>query len=288
MNIKERLSELKKQADGGTPAGAPPKPTTDPGPNKKWVFNRKTMGWEARDVNDQTIYEAVGSVKEQWAHYMDDRDSLLVAAQWDPKDENSMDWTEANMLKETIAHYQEKHKGKEISVIESDWQSGNVFVEVKGFKKTQAAKEVYAKLEGECVTCPIDESKIEVAACRGAGGEACPFYLKREASELCSFKKLGASQPSTLDQYINDVNKREQVIKVASAILDKMPAPRKASTPTFTIEKDETYKPVYRLASVERLGHKGQVIKKNTDGSFKVRWENGNTGAYWAAELNAL
>jgi hypothetical protein len=299
VDIKKRLSELKKKADIGLgvgtststsvgempPSGAPPKPTQDPGPGMKWVLNRTTMGWEAKKMSDPNIYEAVGSVKTQWEHYASEEDSLFVAAQWDPKDENNMDWDADNVRKDVLDFAKEKYK-KEAKIHDLDWESGLVLFEIKAAKKT-AAKEVYAELKGECVTCPIDDSNIEVNACRGAGGEPCPFYLKREASELCSFKKLGTNGSTSLDQYISEVHLKENIIKVANSVLNISPAPKRGIKQGYTIQKDENYVPVTRLANVERLGHKGQVMKKNADGSFKVKWENGSEGVFWAQELTA-
>jgi hypothetical protein len=301
VDIKKRLSELKekRKADyamtttdvgdpGGAtmpPSGVPPKPTSDPGPNMKWVLNRKTNGWEARPMNDPNIYEAIGSVKPQWEHYASEEDSLFVAAQWDPKDENNMDWDASTVRKEVLAFAKEKY-GKEAKIHDLDWESGIVLLEVKQAKRAPV-KEVYAELKGECVTCPIDDSSIEVNACRGAGGEPCPFYLKREASELCSFKKLGTNGSTSLDQYISEVHKKETIIKIANMVLNVSHSPKKASKQGYTIPKDENYVPVTRLATVERLGHKGQVMKKNADGSFKVKWEDGNEGVYWSQELTA-
>jgi hypothetical protein len=300
VDIKQRLSELKKKkADysmgvGTTnspdmsempPAGAPPKPTQDPGVGMKWVLNRTTMGWEAKKDSDPNVYEAVGSVKSQWEHYASEEDSLFVAAQWEPKDENNTDWDAENIRKEVLAFAKEKYK-KEAKIHDLDWETGIALFEIKQAKRAPV-KEVYAELKGAEVVCPIDDSKIEVNACRGAGGEPCPFYLKREASELCSFKKLGTNGSTSLDHYISEVHHKEAIIQVANAVLNASHAPKRMVKAGYTIQKDENYVPVTRLASVERLGHKGQVMKKNADGSFKVKWEDGKEGVYWAQELTA-
>jgi hypothetical protein len=292
MNIKDRLQTLKEQSQKRV-AQKPsvPKPTTDPGIGKSWKWNLTKMVWEARPQNEPTEFQAVesGKVTEQWSHYSSKDDSLFVAAQWDLKDENNQNWDANLMGKEILAHVTKKYK-KEAKIIDLDWESGFALVQIENAQKKQASVEVYAELKDETTVCPMDETKIEVHACRGTlSNESCPFYMKADQKEFCSFKKFGAVQEKTsLDQFIEKNKQREASLRVASAVLNALSVPKFDRKASFTVPKEEGYKPVTRLARVVKGSNQGLVEKKNKDGSFQIKWDNGKEGAYWAHELNVI
>jgi len=173
--------------------------------------------------------------------------------------------------------------------LDLDWESGLVLVQIANAKRPAASIEVYAELKDEMPICPIDENKVEIHACRGTKGDsACPFYIKASEKDYCTFKKFGAAQVKTsLDEFIEQNKKREVSLRIATAVLNVLPVPKKVSA-AIVMPKDDEYKPVTRRATVVKGSHKGVVAKKNKDGSFMVKWDDGKQGAYWAHELTVI
>lgn len=291
MNIKDRLQTLKEHKQHRV-AQRPsvPKPTTDPGAGKAWKWNLTTMVWEARPQNEPTEFQAVaGKVTEQWSHYAAADDSLFVAAQWDLKDSNNQNWDANTIAREVLAHVEGKYK-KKAKIIDLDWESGFSLVQIENAEKPKAGVEVYAELKSEAPICPMDEAKIEVHACRGTYSDgACPFYMKADQKEFCSFKKFGNSnEKTTLDQFIEKNKNKEASLRMATAVLSALSVPKFDRKAAFVVPKEEGYKPVTRLATVVKGNHQGVVQKKNKDGSFIVKWQDGKEGAYWAHELDVI
>jgi hypothetical protein len=293
MNIKDRLQQIKEQRHTRVAdKPAVPKPMTDAGAGKTWKWNTAKTIWEARPQNEPQEYMAVdaGKVTEQWSHYSSQDDSLFVAAQWDLKDANNTKW-DANVIgKEVLAYIAKKYGNRKAKILDLDWEAGFSLVQIENAQKARPGIEVFAELKAECVTCPIDTSKIEVKACRGTSGdEPCPFYLKANAKEFCSFKKFGAvSDKTSLDEFIETNKKRETSLRIASAVLSVLSVPQMEKKASFSVPKEEGYKPVTRLAKVAKGNAIGTVQKKNKDGSFAIKWNDGKEGAFWAHELNVI
>ena len=292
MNIKDRLQTLKEQRHHRV-AQRPsvPKPTTDPGAGKSWKWNLTKTVWEARPQNEPTEFQAVesGKVTEQWSHYAAADDAMFVAAQWDLKDTNNTNWDANTITREVLAYVEKKYQ-KKASIIDLDWESGFSLVRIENAKTPKAGVEVFAELKSDAPICPMDAVKIEIHACRGTFGDsACPFYMTADKKEYCSFKKFGSvNEKTTLDEFIDQNKKREASLRMATAVLNALSVPKMDKKASFVVPKEEGYKPVTRLATVVKGSHQGVVQKKNKDGSFVVKWENGIEGAYWAHELNVV
>jgi hypothetical protein len=294
MNIKERLQTLKEQQVSKAAQNIPPKPPSDPGAGMKWKLAKLpdgSMTWEARPAAqepNEVPAVVAGKVTEQWSHYSSDDDSLFIAAQWDLVDENNQDWTAETVKREVLAHMVTKYGEKRIAkIIDLDWESGIAIVQVAKINDTRPGIELAAKLD-EFPVCPIDDKRIEIHACRGTTtGESCPFHQTASTNDYCTFRKYGMvnEEKTTLDEFIEKNKKREASLRIASAVLSALSLPKMERKASVAIPKDESYQPVTRRAHVVKGAHKGVVSKKNKDGSFIVKWEDGKEGAYWAHEL---
>jgi hypothetical protein len=295
MNIKERLQTLKEQQTSKAAQNIPPKPPSDPGAGMKWKLTKLpdgAMTWEARpsaqEPGEVPAVVSAGKVTEQWSHYSSDDDSLFIAAQWDLIDENNQDWNAETVKRDVLAHITKKYGQKQANILDLDWESGVAIVQLAQMKHPKAGIEVAAELKDEHPVCPIDDKRIEIHACRGTTtGESCPFYQTASAKDYCTFRKYGAvtEEKTTLDQFIEKNKKREASLRIASAVLSALSLPKMERKASVAIPKDESYQPVSRRAKVLKAGHKGIVSKKNKDGSFIVKWDDGKEGAYWAHEL---
>src|SRR5208282_995494 len=146
MDIKERLESARVRHAVATPSV--PKPTSDPGPNNVWAFDEKTQGWVAKPKNDPKGFETMGNVIETLKYYNENEDSLLITAEWNPKDENKENWDAEIMRREVIAHIEQKHKAKKAEFIEFDWQTGLSIIKISNVKRP-GVKVVFAELKAE-------------------------------------------------------------------------------------------------------------------------------------------